>query len=84
MVLDRINRIRAVFFLHAIGSGGLYSHVAEVQNALGVDAATLGLVFLGFPIGSMLVFLFGCRVLEAIGTKPIIAGCIPLLPAATA
>ena len=34
MLLDRHNRIRAVFFLHAISSGGLYSHVADVQNAL--------------------------------------------------
>lgn len=84
MLFDRANRIRAVFFLHAIGSGGLYSHVAEVQNALHVDAATLGLVFLGFPIGSMLVFLFGSRVLEAIGTKPILIFAITLLPVATA
>ena len=82
--LSQANRIRAVFFLHAIASGGLYSHVAEVQKALGVDAATLGLVFLGFPIGSMLVFLFGSRILEAIGTKPILIVCLTLLPVATA
>jgi MFS family permease len=84
MQLDRINRIRAVFFLHAIGSGGLYTHVAEVQLKLGVDAQTLGLVFLGFPIGSMLVFLFGSRVLEAIGTKPILIFSLTGLSAATA
>ena len=84
MLLDRHNRIRAVIFLHAISSGGLYSHIAEVQNALHVDAQTLGLVFLGFPIGSMLVFLFGSQVLEAVGTKPILATCIPALPVATA
>ena len=83
-LLDRHNRIRAVFFLHAISSGGLYSHVAEVQNALHVDAATLGLVFLGFPVGSMLVFLFGSRVLEAAGTKPILIFGITGLSAATA
>ena len=82
--ISQANRIRAVFFLHAIASGGLYSHVAEVQKTLGVDAATLGLIFLGFPIGSMLVFLFGSRVLEAIGTKPILIACITLLPVATA
>lgn len=84
MQISQANRIRAVFFLHAIGSGGLYSHVAEVQKALGVDAATLGLVFLGFPVGSMLVFLFGSRVLEAVGTKPILIFCLTLLPVATA
>lgn len=84
MRLSRAARIRAVFFLHAIGSGGLYSHVAEVQSALHLDAATLGLVFLGFPIGSMLVFLFGSRVLEAAGTKPILIFGITGLPVATA
>ena len=84
MQLSRAARIRAVFFLHAISSGGLYSHVADVQKALGVDAATLGLVFLGFPIGSMLVFLFGSRVLEAFGTKPILIFGITGLSIATA
>jgi MFS family permease len=84
MQLSRAARIRAVFFLHAIGSGGLYSRIAEIQQGLHVDAATLGIVFLGFPLGSMLVFLFGSRVLEAIGTKPILSVCLPGLPIATA
>lgn len=84
MLLDRHTRIRAVFFLHAISSGGLYSHIADIQNALGVDAATLGLAFLGFPIGSMLVFLFGSQVLESTGTRPILILGLTGLPAATA
>ena len=84
MVLDRVFRIRAVFFLHAIGSGGLYSRVAEIQQSLHVDAATLGLAFLGFPLGSMLVFLFGSRVLEAVGTRRILLFTLPGLPVATA
>ena len=50
MQFSRAARIRAVFFLHAISSGGLYSRVAEIQQTLHVDAATLGLVFLGFPL----------------------------------
>ncbi|MBN9304920.1 MAG: hypothetical protein BGO82_10580 [Devosia sp. 67-54] len=84
MLLDRHTRIRAVFFLHAISSGGLYSHIADIQNALGVDAATLGLTFLGFPIGSMLVFLFGSQVLESTGTRPILILGLTGLPVATA
>lgn len=84
MLLDRHTRIRAVFFLHAISAGGLYSHIADIQNALGVDAATLGLAFLGFPIGSMLVFLFGSQVLESTGTRPILILGLTGLPAATA
>ncbi len=84
MQLSRAARIRAVFFLHAISSGGLYSRVAEIQQALHVDAATLGLVFLGFPLGSMLVFLFGSRLLEAWGTKRVLSLTLPGLPIATA
>ena len=84
MQLSRAARIRAVFFIHAVSSGGLYSRVAEIQQALHVDAATLGLVFLGFPLGSMLVFLFGSRVLEAWGTKRALWLTLPGLPVATA
>ena len=84
ITLDRANRIRAVFFLHAIASGGFYSRISEIQQQLGANELTLGLVFLGFPIGSILVFLFGSRVLEAVGTKRMLVLCISTLPLATA
>lgn len=82
--LHRASRIRAVFFLHAIASGGFYSRISEIQKGLGANELTLGLVFLGFPIGAILVFLFGSRLLEAVGTKRVLIFGITGLPMATA
>ncbi|MEO8758709.1 MAG: MFS transporter [Devosia sp.] len=82
--MDRATRIRAVFFIHAIASGGLYTRMAQIQDMLHVDAATLGLAFLGFPLGSMIMLQFGSRLLEAVGTRRILLFTLPLLPAGTA
>ncbi len=84
MQLSRAARIRAVFFIHAIASGGLYTRVPQIQEMLGVDAATLGLAFLGFPVGSMIVLQFGSRILEAVGTRRILLFTLPLLAVWTA
>jgi len=80
MALSRANRIRAVFFLHAISSGGIYSRVADIQHRLGADEQTLGLGFLGFPIGAILILFFGSRLVEVFGPKRIVSICLPLLP----
>jgi MFS family permease len=84
MRFSRAARIRAVFFIHAISSGGLYTHVAAMQQSLGIDAATLGLAFLGFPAGSMIVLQFGSRILEAVGTRRVLLFTLPVLPVWTA
>lgn len=84
MAIDRAFRIRAVFFIHALASGGLYPRIPQIQAMLGVDEATLGVLFLGFPIGAIGTFLFGSRLIEVFGTRRIIATCLPLLPIGTA
>lgn len=84
MLADRIFRIRAVFFIHALASGGLYPRIPQIQAMLGVNEATLGVLFLGFPVGAILTFLFGSRLIEVFGTRWVIALCIPALPIATA
>lgn len=84
MLADRAFRIRAVFFIHALASGGLYPRIPQIQAMLGVNEATLGVLFLGFPVGAILTFLFGSRLIEVFGTKRVIALCIPVLPIATA
>lgn len=80
MIISRANRIRAVFFLHAIASGGIYSRVAAIQHNLNVDEQTLGLAFLGFPIGAILILFFGSRLVEVLGPRRIISICLPLIP----
>lgn len=84
MQIDRAFRIRAVFFIHALASGGLYPRIPQIQAMLGVNEATLGVLFLGFPVGAILTFLFGSRLIEVFGTRRVIALCIPILPVATA
>lgn len=84
MAIDRAFHIRAVFFIHALASGGLYPRIPQIQAMLGVDEVTLGVLFLGFPIGAIGTFLFGSRLIEVFGTRRIIAICLPLLPIGTA
>jgi MFS family permease len=84
VTVDSVFRIRAVFFIHAVASGGLYPRIPQIQEMLGVNEATLGLLFLGFPVGAISTFLFGSRVLERFGTRRVIALTIPALPLATA
>ena len=49
-----------------------------------MDKATLGLAFLGFPVGAILVFLFGSRLVEVLGTKRVLVASLPLVPIGTA
>ncbi len=79
-----VARLRAIFFIHALASGGLYPRIPQIQAALGVDEATLGLLFLGFPLGAIATFLLGSRLIEVLGTGRVIAIGLPLLPVATA
>lgn len=81
--LGQVGRIRAVFLIHALASGGIYPRIPQIQAGLGVDEATLGLLFLGFPLGAISTFLLGSRLIEVFGTRRIISICLPLLPIAT-
>lgn len=84
MGFDRAARIRTIFFLHAVGSGGLYPRLSTMQQALNVDVGTLGLTLAGFTLGTMATFFFVSRLLESFGPKRIIAVCLPLIPIGTA
>ena len=48
--------VMSVFFLHAFVNGGLLTRIADLQTHWGVNAAELGLVLMGQPIGAMLMF----------------------------
>jgi len=84
VTLGRAAGIRAVFFIHALATGGFYPRLPQIQATLGVNAETLGLVLLGFPIGAILTFLLASRLIEVLGTRPILIVCLPLLSIATA
>ncbi|HEX4297979.1 MAG TPA: MFS transporter [Devosia sp.] len=84
MMLSRVARIRAVFFLHAIASGGLYPRLPAIAQRLGLDVASLGLVLAGFTLGTMATFFFVSRIVESQGPKRILVACLTVLPLATA
>ncbi len=83
-LLDRPARVRAVFFLHAVTSGGLYPRLAAIQQSLGLDVETLGWVFAGLAIGTLLTFFFVSWLTETVGTRTILVVTLPLLPIGTA
>ncbi len=84
MTLTPANRIRTVFFLHAIASGGLYPRLSAIQQSLNVDVGTLGLTLAGFTLGTMATFFFVSRLMESLGPKRVIVGCLPLIAIGTA
>ena len=84
MRLNQANRIRAVFALHAVAAGALYPRLSDIQQALRVDDATLGLTFSGLAVGTLITFFFISRLTETVGTRPILIVTLSLLPIGTA
>lgn len=69
-------RIAAVFFLHALPQGALFTRIADLQVALGLTKSELGLALLGQPAGAILTFLVASRVVERVGTRLSMLGSI--------
>lgn len=72
-------RIATIFFLHALAQGGLFSRIPDLQQALGLDASTLGLTLLGQPLGGITMFLFASVIVERVGTRRVLVVAIPAL-----
>lgn len=68
-----------VFFLHALAQGGMFSRIPDMQLALGLNEAELGIALLGQPAGAIVTFLFASLVVEKLGTRAVILTTIPLL-----
>jgi MFS family permease len=71
-------RIVFVFVLHALAQGGLFSRIPDLQQALGLSEAELGLALLGQPAGAILTFLVSSLIVERLGTRVVIAATIPV------
>lgn len=69
-------RIAAVFFLHALPQGALFTRIADLQLALGLSKSELGLALLGQPAGAIVMFLVASRIVEHIGTRLAMMGTI--------
>ena len=70
-------RLAIVFLLHAVAQGGLYARLPDLQQALSINEAVLGLALLGQPAGAIAGFLLASTLIERFGTRPAMLLCIP-------
>jgi MFS family permease len=71
--------IKLVFLIQAIASGSFFTRIPDLQQGLGIDAATLGLAFIGQPVGAIAMFLFASRIIERTGTRNVLFWGLPLI-----
>ena len=72
-------RIIALFFVHAIALGAIHTRIPDLQLALGLSEAQLGLVLMGQPIGGLTSFLFSSIVIERFGPRRLILVLMPVV-----
>jgi MFS family permease len=84
MALSPAARIRAVFFLHALASGGLYPRLPDIQQQMGIDVEALGFALAGYTLGTILIFFFVSRLIETFGPRRVLMVTLPAVPVATA
>lgn len=73
------SRIKLIFLLQAIASGTFFTRIPDLQAGLALDAGTLGLAFIGQPVGAIAMFLFASSLVERLGTRLILLYGLPLL-----
>lgn len=69
MSIHQHHRLGACFFLYAMVTGAMYSRLPDIQRALGVDQAQLGLVLIGAAIGSLVSLTLSSPLIEALGAR---------------
>ncbi len=57
----------------------MFSRIPDMQQALGLNEAQLGLALLGQPAGAILSFLISSQVVERVGTRIVVLLTVPLL-----
>ena len=71
------HRLSACFFLFALITGAMYSRLPDIQHALGVNEAQLGLVLIGAAVGSLISLTLSAPLIERLGART--TGLITLL-----
>jgi MFS family permease len=69
MPFQHHHRHAASFFLLSLTTGATFSRLPDIQLALGVNEAQLGLTLIGSAIGSLIVLTFGAPLVERLGTR---------------
>ena len=58
MLLKPHHRLYACFLMFSLVTGAMYSRLPDIQLALGVNEAQLGLTLIGAAIGSLISLTF--------------------------
>jgi len=77
-------RIVALFFVHALALGAIHTRIPDIQLALGLSEAQLGLVLIGQPLGALSMFLFASRIIERFSPRLVILVMMPLVTVSAA
>ena len=72
-------RMYVVFFAASLTLGNWYPRIADVQERLGLDGAALGQSLAGLPLGIMLGFTLGARIVHRVGFTPTFGIGTPIL-----
>lgn len=77
--MTRAVLIQIVFFAHALAGGGILTRIPDIQLALGLDEAALGMSMTIGAAGGLASILFSGRVVQRFGTKPIMVAGVSLI-----
>ncbi len=77
-------RLIALFLLHAVIGGSIFARIPDIQLALGLSEAQLGLTLMGQPAGALTMFLVSSRIIERFGPRAVALVALPLLALAIA
>ena len=69
MLIKPHYRLYSCFFLFSAITGAMYSRLPDIQTALGINEAQLGLVLIGAAIGSLISLTFCAPLIEELGAR---------------
>ena len=73
-------RVFALFFLYAVGLGGLFPRLADLQRQMDASEGALGLALIGLSTGTLISLSFAGPVIERLGVRRAMQVLLPLLP----
>ncbi len=77
-------RLMLIYFVQALAAGSFLTRIPDIQRALSIDAAGLGLVLFGQTAGGILFLPLASTLVERAGTRRAILAGLPVLALATA
>ena len=69
MTFKQHHRLAACFFLFSLMTGAMYSRMPDIQHALGVNEAQLGLTLIGGAVGSLISLTLSSPLIERLGAR---------------